>query len=65
MKIKTGLKAGMTNPASTNCVKLGGESKIIDVPSCGGELGLCAFPGGDICEEWALMRGECSPELLQ
>jgi uncharacterized protein len=65
MRIRTGMKAGMTNPASTNCVKQGGKSVILDVPACGGELGVCGFPGGEVCEEWALMRGECNPPLLQ
>ncbi|WP_454735034.1 DUF333 domain-containing protein [Cupriavidus necator] len=27
----------------------------------GGQTGICTFPSGKQCEEWALMRGECTP----
>lgn len=27
-----------------------------------GEMGSCAFPSGEQCEEWALFRGECDVE---
>ena len=27
-----------------------------------GEYGVCKFPNGKECEEWALFRGKCSPE---
>jgi|GEM_PF-2268275 putative hemolysin len=64
LKIKSGLRAGMNNPASENCEQLGGISTILNIPSCGGEIGLCAFPSGKICEEWALMRGECVPDPM-
>lgn len=61
IRVRTNLKAGMINPASQNCTDQGGTWSAIDVPSCGGEIGLCAFPDGKICEEWALYRGECQP----
>jgi len=53
---KTG--AGLANPASVNCGKLGGKT-IIRKDSEGGEIGFCAFPDHSECEEWALMRGKC------
>jgi uncharacterized protein len=53
--------SNMANPASVNCVNLGGELKIKKDRE-GGEYGQCLFPNGKICEEWALYRGECSPE---
>ena len=50
--------ANMPNPASENCVKQGGTVSIqknVD----GSEYGLCVFPDGKQCEEWAMQRGEC------
>lgn len=63
MKVKTGIKAGMINPASKNCTDMGGQWSAVDIPNCGGEVGLCSFPSGQICEEWALFRGECQPDI--
>jgi putative hemolysin len=47
----------MTNPASENCIKLGGVLKFSDDKN--GTQGICIFPSGKECEEWALFRGEC------
>lgn len=49
-------EAGMANPASVNCVNVGGTVQIKD--SAAGQYGMCAFPNGTTCEEWALFRGE-------
>jgi putative hemolysin len=60
----TGLKveptgaAGIANPASANCGKQGGVSTIETQPE-GGQYGVCSFPNGKQCEEWALLRGTC------
>jgi len=51
----------IANPASTNCIQKGGRLDI-RTDSSGGQFGMCVFPNGKECEEWALMRGECSPE---
>jgi putative hemolysin len=48
----------MANPASSNCLKVGG-SVVIDKRGDGGEYGLCYFEDNRACEEWALLRGEC------
>ena len=48
----------MANPASTNCVKLGGNL-VIEKRGDGGEFGLCYFEDNRACEEWALFRGNC------
>lgn len=48
----------MANPASTNCVKLGGNL-VIEKRGDGGEYGLCYFEDNKACEEWALFRGDC------
>jgi len=47
---------GMANPASVNCVNLGGNVVIKD--SAAGQYGMCTFTNGTSCEEWALFRGE-------
>ena len=51
--------AGLPNPASVNCEKKGGKLKIRKGKK--GEYGVCKFPNGKECEEWALFRGKCSP----
>jgi|GEM_PF-5415898 len=51
------------NPASVYCEKIGGTLEIIQEepgPNGGGQVGICALPGGKVCEEWTLYRGECS-----
>jgi hypothetical protein len=51
-------QAGIANPASVNCVNLGGTLEIRKDKD-GGEYGVCILNGSE-CEEWALFRGECS-----
>jgi hypothetical protein len=54
--------AGIANPASVNCVNLGGTLDI-KKDAAGNEYGMCTFSNGTSCEEWALYRGEgCKPE---
>jgi putative hemolysin len=49
---------GMPNPASVFCDQNGGVSDIIDDIN-GSQSGVCFFPDGSECEEWAFFRGEC------
>nr|WP_319376967.1 DUF333 domain-containing protein [uncultured Methanoregula sp.] len=49
--------AGMANPASVNCGKVGGQTEI-KTAADGGQYGMCTFTNGTSCEEWALFRGE-------
>jgi len=54
---------GMPNPASVNCGNVGATSVIMDNPD-GSQYGMCKFPNGTACEEWALFRGEgCKPNV--
>jgi putative hemolysin len=54
---------GLANPASTNCGKIGATSVIMNNPD-GSQYGMCNFPNGTSCEEWALFRGEgCKPNV--
>jgi len=49
----------IANPASVNCENVGGNLKI-EKRGDGGEYGLCYFEENRACEEWALLRDECS-----
>jgi putative hemolysin len=59
--------AGCTSPgpdqfanpvsAAQNCEAQGGKRTLERGPA--GEMGVCVFPDGRQCEEWALMLGNC------
>jgi putative hemolysin len=52
----------LANPASVNCVNLGGQLEIVNDDVSGGQVGYCHLKDGRVCEEWALMRdGSCTP----
>ena len=46
---------GLANPASVYCAENGYELVFTD----DGSTGMCKFPDGSECEEWAFFRGEC------
>jgi uncharacterized protein len=50
----------MANPASVFCEQQGGKVEM-QRDAQGGEFGVCIFADGSRCEEWAFMRGECTP----
>jgi len=50
--------AGLANPASVNCIDKGYEFEI-RTNQDGSQYGVCMFPDGSECEEWAYYRGEC------
>jgi putative hemolysin len=50
----------IANPASVFCAQNGGTLNIVTAAD-GSQGGLCVFPNGSQCEEWAYYRGECSP----
>jgi putative hemolysin len=47
----------IANPASVYCIEHGGELEIKEGKA--GQYGVCNFPDGKFCEEWAYFRGEC------
>ncbi|MBI4360259.1 DUF333 domain-containing protein [Candidatus Micrarchaeota archaeon] len=47
----------LANPAAVHCAALGYENKIAD--GAGGQYGVCVFPDGSSCDDWAFLRGEC------
>jgi putative hemolysin len=55
--------ADMPNPASAYCVEQGFKSEIRTATD-GSQSGVCIFPDGSECDEWAYFRGECAPSGL-
>lgn len=53
-------EANMPNPASVYCEQNGGSLELRQDAS-GGVSGVCIFPDGSECDEWAYFRSECSP----
>jgi putative hemolysin len=53
-------KANMPNPASVYCEQ-NGNTLEIQTAADGSQSGLCIFPDGSSCDEWAYFRGECGP----
>ncbi len=53
-------QADMPNPASAYCVEEGYTSEIRTAAD-GSQSGVCIFPDGSECDEWAFFRGECGP----
>jgi putative hemolysin len=53
---------GMANPASVYCGQVGGTTEI-KKDAQGNEYGMCNFPNGTSYDEWALYRGEISPNI--
>jgi putative hemolysin len=49
-----GGRPGLANPASVNCLALGGTLEIVDGPD--GQVGWCTLPDGRRVEEWELYR---------
>jgi hypothetical protein len=50
----------MPNPAAVYCEEQGYAVEI-RTDENGGQYGVCLFPDGSECDEWAYYRGECSP----
>ena len=54
-------QTGMPNPASVFCEENGGVLELRSDTS-GAVQGVCVFPDGSECDEWAYYRGECQPD---
>lgn len=50
----------LANPAASYCIEQGGQVEI-QTTADGAQVGLCVFNDGTVCEEWAFLRGECTP----
>ena len=53
-------QANMPNPASVYCTQQGNKFEIRTAVD-GSQSGVCVFPDGSTCDEWAYFRGECDP----
>ena len=53
-------QAAMPNPASVYCTQNGNQLEIRTAVD-GSQSGICVFPDGSSCDEWAYFRGECGP----
>lgn len=53
-------QANMSNPASVYCEQRGNKLGIVTTAD-GSQNGICIFPDGSSCDEWAYFRGECVP----
>ncbi len=51
-------QTNMPNPASVYCEQNGNKLEIRTAAD-GSKYGICVFPDGGTCEEWAYFRGEC------
>jgi putative hemolysin len=51
-------QAGIPNPASVYCVQNGNTLEIHTAVD-DSQYGICVFPDGSTCDEWAYYRGEC------
>lgn len=54
--------SSMANPASVFCEEQGFVLQIRADPE-GNQYGVCMFPDGSECDEWAFFRDECSPQV--
>jgi putative hemolysin len=52
--------ANLPNPASAYCEQQGYRLEIRTAAD-GSQSGVCIFPDGSECDEWAFFRGECAP----
>lgn len=52
--------AGLPNPASVYCTQQGNKLEIRTAAD-GSQNGICIFPDGSTCDEWAYYRGGCVP----
>ena len=55
-------QAGMPNPASVYCEQNGNKLEI-HTAADDSQYGICIFPDGSTCDEWAYFRGECGPAV--
>jgi putative hemolysin len=53
-------QVGIPNPASVYCKEQGNKHEI-RMAADGSQNGICVFPDGSECDEWAYLRGECGP----
>jgi len=55
-------QANMPNPAAVYCIESGNQYEIL-MAADGSQSGICTFPDGSVCDDWAYYRGECGPAV--
>jgi putative hemolysin len=55
-------QVNMPNPASVYCEQ-NGNTLEFRTAADGSQSGVCVFPDGSACDEWAYYRGECGPAV--
>lgn len=55
-------QVNMPSPASVYCEQNGNKLEI-HTGADGSQSGICVFPDGSTCDEWAFFRGECGPQV--
>lgn len=55
-------QASIPNPASVYCQQQGNTLEI-HTATDGSQSGICIFPDGSSCDEWAYYWGECAPSV--
>ena len=60
IQISSTPQANLPNPASVHCEQQGYKLEIVTAAD-GSQNGICVFPDGSECDEWAYFRGECGP----
>jgi len=53
-------QAGLPNPAAVYCTQNGYDYEI-QTADDGSQTGICIFPDGSTCDDWAYYRRECGP----
>lgn len=53
-------QTNLANPASVHCRETGNALEL-QTAADGGQQGMCVFPNGSTCDEWAFFRNECGP----
>lgn len=53
-------QVNIPNPASVYCTQNGNKLEILTAAD-GSQSGVCVFPDGNTCDEWAYFQGECGP----
>jgi putative hemolysin len=56
--------SSLPNPASVYCEQQGNKLEIRTAADSS-QSGVCIFPDGSECDEWAFYRGECNPAATQ
>lgn len=52
--------SNLANPATTYCILMGYSTQTVETAQ--GQQGVCVFPDGSNCDEWAFLNGSCGQQ---